>query len=153
MTLDALDPTLSIHPSRLQVDQFLHLGLKGGFSFINLHEYHETAKYPPSYSSDKTFTQVGGREAYHRYLDRVKADLLPQVPGAQIVVAPCEMVMTGAGTWHEIVIGYYPTREAAIRLGALPGYEKLVIHRTAGLKAVLTLMVDGRISDLYPTER
>jgi len=58
MALDALDPTASINPSRLQVDKVLDLDMKGGFSFINLHEYHEAAKYPPGYSSDKTFMQV-----------------------------------------------------------------------------------------------
>lgn len=152
MALDSLDPSLSINPSYFQVDKFLHLDVKGGFSFMNVHEYYETAKYPPGYSNDKEFTLVSGREAYHRYLDAVKTDLLPQEPGSQIVVAPCEMVMAGAGTWHEIVIGYYPTREAAIRIGALPGYDELVVHRAAGLKAVLTLMVKGRINDLYPPE-
>jgi hypothetical protein len=58
MALDALDPTASINPSRLQVDKVLDLDIKGGFSVINFHEYHETAKYPPGYSSDKTFMQV-----------------------------------------------------------------------------------------------
>ena len=49
------------------------------------------------------------------------------------------LVLVGNGNWHEIVVGYYPTRAAMFRIAAIPGYSELVVHRTAALKAVLTV--------------
>jgi hypothetical protein len=65
--------------------------------------------------------------------------VLPQVPGVRLVVAPCEITLIGEGNWHEAVIGYYPTRNAMLTIASLPEYAALVVHRTAGLKAAVTV--------------
>ena len=65
--------------------------------------------------------------------------ILPQVPGVRLVVAACELTLIGEGNWHEAVIGYYPTRKAMLQIASLPEYASLVVHRTAGLKAALTV--------------
>ncbi|MET0988345.1 MAG: hypothetical protein ABW034_23335 [Steroidobacteraceae bacterium] len=144
MALEALDPKLPINPSQRQVEAFLHLHVSDGFCFVNLHEYHEIAQYPKGTLSGPG---VSGRAAYHRYLERVRS-LLSQIPGARILTIPCELVMIGTGHWHELVIGYYPSRDCALRLNTLPGYEEVVPHREAALKAVLTLTVKGDMRTL-----
>ena len=57
------------------------------------------------------------------------------------MVRAAELVFVGSGEWHEIVIGRYPSREAAMRLPTLPGYEALAVHRLAGLETALTLVL------------
>jgi len=97
------------------------------------------ARYPEGYVDLRNPPDVGGREAYHRYFDGVLERILPQVPGVRLVVAPCELTLIGDRNWHEAVIGYYPTRKAMLQIASLPDYAALVVHRTAGLKAALTV--------------
>ncbi len=136
--LASFDSALSINPTSAQVDQFLALDPRLPVVFINLHEYHETAHYPATYTGAES-TVVSGREAYHRYLRRVETEYLPQVGAKFLIVAPCALVMIGEGNWSEAVIGCYPSRTAAMHMPTLPGYADLQVHRIAGLKKALTI--------------
>jgi uncharacterized protein (DUF1330 family) len=138
--LASFDPALTINPSSSQVDQFLALDPGLPVMFINLHEYHENAIYPPAYTGAES-TAVSGHEAYHRYSRRVEKDYLPQVGAKFLIVAPCALVMIGEGNWSEAVIGCYPSRAAAMHMPTLPGYADLQVHRVAGLKKALTLVL------------
>jgi uncharacterized protein (DUF1330 family) len=146
-----LDPSLaSINPSSEQAAAFLALDPRGPVVFVNLHEYHDRARYPADYSGAGGPADVSGREAYHRYLSALAAQQHPQVGGRMVIVAPCELVMVGVGPWQEVVITYYPTRAAAMQLAAFPGYAQTVVHRIAGLKSVMTLELGERALDYLP---
>jgi hypothetical protein len=134
-----LDPDLAINPSQAQAERFLSLDPEAPTVIINLHEYHPRAQYPADYADPTLPPDVTGREAYHRYLRGVESRLMPQTEGRLLMVAPCDLVMVGAGPWEEVVIGYYPKRAITMQLAALPGYQELVVHRTAGLKSVLAV--------------
>lgn len=136
--LATFDSSLSINPSSAQVDRFLALDPGLPVVFVNLHEYHDRARYPETYQGVES-PAVTGREAYHRYLSRVEADYLPQVGARFLIVAPCALVMIGEGNWAEAVIGCYPSRAAAMHLPTLPGYADLQVHRVAGLRKALTI--------------
>ena len=134
-----LDPALAVNPPADRVARFLAGDAAAPALILNLHEYHARARYPAGYVDPRNPPDVGGREAYHRYFDGVLAHILPKVPGVRLVVAPCELTLIGEGNWHEAVIGYYPTRKAMLQIASLPEYASLVVHRTAGLKAALTV--------------
>jgi uncharacterized protein (DUF1330 family) len=149
--LATFDSALSINPSSTQVEQFLALDPRLPVVFINLHEYHESANYPATYTGVES-PAVSGREAYHRYLRRVEQDYLPQVGARFLIVAPCALVMIGEGNWAEAVIGCYPNRAAAMHLPTLPGYAELQVHRIAGLKKALTIaLTDAALARLPET--
>lgn len=139
-----LDPAIAVNPPADRVARFLAGDAAAPALILNLHEYHARARYPEGYVDSKNPPDVGGREAYHRYFDGVLAHILPQMPGVRLVVAPCELTLIGDGNWHEAVIGYYPTRKAMLQIASLPEYASLVVHRTAGLKAVLTVALHER---------
>lgn len=134
-----MDPTIAINPGAAQVEAFMALDPSEPVVFVNLHEYHDRARYPADYSHAELPANVSGREAYRRYLDAVETRFLPQVGARFLIVAPADVVMVGEGRWHEAVIGRYPSRAAALRLPALDGYAEISVHRHAGLKAALTL--------------
>jgi hypothetical protein len=56
-------------------------------------------------------------------------------------VAPCALDMIGEGSWSEAAIGCYPSRTAAMHMPTLPGYADRQVHRIAGLKQALTLVL------------
>ena len=138
--LASFDSALAINPSSSQVDQFLALDPRLPLLIVNLHEYHERADYPATYTGAES-TAVSGREAYHRYLRRVEQEYLPQVGAKFLVVAPTALVMIGEGNWSEAVIGCYPNRTAAMHMPTLAGYADLQVHRIAGLKKALTVVM------------
>jgi hypothetical protein len=142
-TFPHLDPALAINPSNEQVVRFMALDQSQPAVIVNLHEYWPEARYPADYDDPALPPGVSGREAYHRYLRGVLAQVFPHEPGAHIRVADCDMTIVGAGNWHEMVIGTYPTRAAMFRISAIPRYADFVVHRTAALKAVLTVALSS----------
>lgn len=134
-----MDPALAINPGSAQVEAFLALDQDQPVVFVNLHEYHDRARYPSDYADAAMTPDVSGREAYHRYLSAVESRFLPQVGARFLIVAPTDVLMVGGGNWQEAVIGRYPSRAAAMRMPGLPGYAQVTVHRHAGLKAALTL--------------
>ncbi len=134
-----LDSRLAINPGETQVQAFSALDPARPVMFVNLHRYHERARYPAGVLPASMPADVSGREAYHRYLREIEARFLPKVGARFIVVSPVDLVLVGAGSWDEVVIGCYPTRASAFELPALPGYAEIAVHREAGLAAALTL--------------
>jgi len=136
-----LDPRLAINPSSAQVEVFLAGDQSAPVTFLNLHRYFEHARYPRECDVPSAERNVSGREAYHRYLREVAVRFLPQVGAQFLMVRRAELVFIGGEEWHEVVIGHYPSRAAAMRLSALDGYEQIAIHRLAGLEAAMTLVL------------
>lgn len=145
MAIKGLNPDSAINPSEAQVQTFLSHDHSDPITFINAHEYHDTARYPEGSEALGIDVAVSGQEAYHRYLAIVINTILPHIPGAKITAIPCELVMVGSANWHELVIGCYPSRTAILQLSEMPGYAEAVIHRDAGLKAVETIGIKGNL--------
>ena len=139
MQIPNLNPAMAINPSPGQAEAFFALDQSGSAVFVNLHKYLDRARYPEGYDDPALPPGVTGREAYHRYLREIERSFLPRVGGRFLVVSPVDLVMIGSGHWDEVVIGQYPSRQAAIEMTTLPGYAELTIHREAGLESALTL--------------
>lgn len=136
-----LDPGLAINPSSLQVETFLAGDRSSPVTFLNLHRYYDRARYPQDCGVPAADRDVPGREAYHRYLREIARRYLPQVGARFLMVRTAELVFIGDGEWHEVVVGRYPSREAAMRMPTLDGYEAIAVHRIAGLEAAMTLVL------------
>ncbi|HSN73123.1 MAG TPA: hypothetical protein VLT59_16525 [Steroidobacteraceae bacterium] len=136
-----LDPRLAINPSSAQVASFLTADQMAPVTFLNLHRYYDRARYPQACAVPPEARDVSGREAYHRYLREVASRYLPQVGARFLIVRECELTFVGTGDWHEVVIGRYPSRGAALELPSLAGYEDIAVHRLAGLEAALTVVI------------
>ncbi len=146
-----LDPSLAaINPSSEQAAKYLALDPARPAVFVNLHEYYDRARYPADYDGSGGPADVSGKEAYHRYLDALGMKLHQLIGARMVIAAGCELMMVGTASWHEIVITYYPTRESAMHLAALPGYAETLVHRVAGLKSVTAFLLDEHALDWLP---
>jgi len=148
MAFETLDPALETNPSAAQAARFAQLQIKGGFSMVNVHEYHELAQYPETYKGEDGSPNVSGHEAYQRYVKAIRTRFMPQEPGFRLVEIPIETVMIGSGTWHEVIMSIYPSHAAVLRIPTLPGFAEIAVHRTAALKRALVLAVSGDMHDL-----
>jgi uncharacterized protein (DUF1330 family) len=136
-----------IDPSEAQLQTFFAADQNRPVIFVNCHRYYEKARYPEGFSEADCPTDVSGHDAYHRYLEQVEANFMPQVGGRFLLAGPVDLVLIGDGHWDEIIIGEYPSRSEAMRLPTLPGYEEIVIHRRAGLAVAQTLTLNQH--DMY----
>lgn len=130
-----------IDPTDAQMQAFLDTDQTSPVIFVNCHRYYDEARYPGDYSDDRYPVNVSGCDAYHRYMKEVASRFVPQVGGRLLLAGPVDMVFIGDGNWDEIVIGQYPSMSDAMRLPTLPGYEEIVVHRKAGLKAAQTMVL------------
>lgn len=147
-----LDPTNPlINPSAEQAAAFLALDPEEPVVYINLHEYHERARYPSDYDGAGGPADVSGREAYHRYLKALAQNNHKLIGGRMIIAAPIDVVMVGSGPWHEAVITYYPSRAASMTMADTPGYAATVVHRDAGLKSVTAMAMGRQALDWLPS--
>ena len=109
--------------------------------FIDLHRYHEHARYPAGYEGGDFPAGVSGREAYQRFLWHVEEALMPLVGGRMLVAGPVAAVLVGDGRWDDAVISEFPSIADALRLFRLPGYERAAVHRAAGLAGIQTIVL------------
>jgi uncharacterized protein (DUF1330 family) len=130
-----------INPTEFQMQTFLATDQASPVIFVNCHRYYTNARYPDDFSDERYPTNVSGREAYHRYLKQVSSKFVTQVGGRLVLAGAVDMVFIGEGQWDEIVIGQYPSKSNAMRVPALPGYEEIAVHRTAGLKLAQTMVM------------
>jgi len=131
-----------INPTESQTQAFFATDQTEPVIFVNCHLYYPAARYPEDFSDDRYPANVTGREAYHRYLKEVASRFVTRVGGRIVLAGPVEMVFIGEGKWDEIVIGQYPSKAAAMRVPTLPGYDEIAMHRTAGLQAAQTLVLN-----------
>lgn len=130
-----------INPSESQMQVFAATDQTQPVLFVNCHRYFSRARYPDDFSDERYPTNVSGREAYHRYLKEVSSRFVPQVGGRLVLAGAVDMVFIGEGEWDEIVIGQYPSKANAMQVPALPGYDEIAIHRTAGLEIAQTMVL------------
>ena len=130
---------MAIDPNEDQVTKLAQTPQDQPVIFLNIHKYHDRARYGADYDDPDHPADVSGQEAYHRYLWSVERDFMPQVGGRFLLVGPVELVLIGEGDWDEVVIGEYPSKAEAFRMQTLDGYADINVHRLAGLASVTTL--------------
>ncbi len=140
--LPNLNPELHINPSPEQANAFLAFDPARPVVYLNLLRYRERALYPADYRNSALPPDVSGREAFHRYLRAFEREFLPQVDARLLFVAPVELLLIGTTRWDEVMLGFYPTQAAGLRLTALPGYDDIGVHRIAALEAAQTLLLE-----------
>ncbi len=129
---------MAIDPTAEQGEQLMALDQSQPVIFINCHRYFDRAQYEADYGDADLPPDVDGKTAYHRYLSRVEVDFMPQVGGRFLIAGPVAVSLIGDKRWDEIIIGEYPSIAEANRMPTLPGYDRIAIHRVAGLAEVQT---------------
>jgi len=131
-----------IDPTSNQMQVFATKPQDRPVMFVNCHRYYANARYPDDFDDPAYPVDVTGREAYHRYLKEAASRFVPRVGGRVLLAGPVEMVFIGEGGWDDVVIGWYPSKQDAMRVPGLPGYEEIAVHRTAGLESAQTMVLN-----------
>ena len=68
-----------------------------------------------------------------------------EVGGEMIFMGPAQQTFIGPADakWDVVALVYYPSREAFLRMIAMPDYEAATHHRRAGLAATQLIQCDG----------
>ena len=110
-------------------------GPKGPIFMVNLLKFKEKAEY-----ADGRETDLSGRDAYMIY-GRAVAKLLPKFGGKAIFAADTTFLTLGKveELWDEVAIAMYPSRGDLVRMSMSPEWQKIGVHRAAGLAGQLNI--------------
>ena len=124
-----------ITPSEEQINGFLEDPNVGPISMVNLLKYKDKADY-----IDGRDVNLSGKEAYMLYATEV-INLITKYGGEFIFAGKVNRLMLGEvdEMWDEIAIAKYPSRKAMFEMTMDPEYQKIHIHRDAGLKGQLNI--------------
>ena len=124
-----------ITPSEEQINGFLEDPNIGPISMVNLLKYKDKADY-----ADGRDVNLSGKEAYMLYANEV-ISLITKYGGEFIFAGKVNRLMLGEvdEMWDEIAIAKYPSRKAMFEMTMDPEYQKIHIHRDAGLKGQLNI--------------
>ena len=124
-----------ITPSEEQINGFLEDPNVGPISMVNLLKYKDKADY-----TDGRDVNLSGKEAYMLYATEV-VNLITKYGGEFIFAGKVNRLMLGEvdEMWDEIAIAKYPSRKAMFEMTMDPEYQKIHIHRDAGLKGQLNI--------------
>ena len=124
-----------ITPTEEQINGFLEDPNVGPISMVNLLKYKDKADY-----TDGRDVNLSGKEAYMLYATEV-INLITKYGGEFIFAGKVNRLMLGEvdEMWDEIAIAKYPSRKAMFEMTMDPEYQKIHIHRDAGLKGQLNI--------------
>mgnify|MGYP001338183373 FL=1 len=124
-----------ITPTEEQINGFLEDPNIGPISMVNLLKYKDKADY-----TDGRDVNLSGKEAYMLYANKV-INLITKYGGEFIFAGKVNRLMLGEvdEMWDEIAIAKYPSRKAMFEMTMDPEYQKIHIHRDAGLKGQLNI--------------
>ena len=102
---------------------------------VNLLKYKEKAIY-----EDGRNTNLTGKEAYQLYAAEV-IDFVQKYGGEFLFAGSVSRLMLGEveEMWDAVAIAKYPSRKAMMDMTMDPGYQKIHIHREAGLEGQLNI--------------
>ena len=122
-------------PSDEQINGFLEEPDLGPISMVNLLKYKKSAVY-----DDGRETNLSGKEAYQLYAAEV-IKLIEKYGGEFVFAGSVSRLMLGEveEMWDEIAIAKYPSRKAMFEMTMDPDYQKIHVHRDAGLKGQLNI--------------
>ena len=124
-----------ITPDEEQINGFLQNPDLGPISMVNLLKYKKTAKY-----EDGRDTNLSGEEAYGLYAAEV-ISYVEKYGGEFVFAGKVSRLMLGdvEDLWDAVAIAKYPSRKAMMDMTMDPGYQKIHIHRDAGLEGQLNI--------------
>ena len=122
-------------PNEEQINGFLENPEIGPISMVNLLKYKDKAIY-----EDGRDTNLTGEEAYKLYASEV-INFVEKYGGEFIFAGKVSRLMLGEvdDLWDAIAIAKYPNRKAMLHMTMDPGYQKIHVHRDAGLEGQLNI--------------
>ena len=124
-----------VTPNEEQINGFLEDPEIGPISMVNLLKYKEKANY-----DDGRNTNLSGEEAYGLYASEV-INLVEKYGGEFLFAGKVNRLMLGEvdEMWDSIAIAKYPNRKAMFEMTMDPEYQKIHVHRDAGLEGQLNI--------------
>ena len=124
-----------ITPNEEQINGFLENPNLGPISMVNLLKYKKTARY-----EDGRDTNLTGKEAYQLYSSEV-INFVNKYGGEFLFAGSVSRLMLGEveDMWDAVAIAKYPNRKAMMDMTMDPGYQKIHVHRDAGLEGQLNI--------------
>ena len=89
------------------------------------------------------FKADGGREEYAKYAAGVVA-CLAKVGGRIIFSGDAKMCLIGNADWDAVALVEYPNPQALLTMASSPEYQKIHVHRDAGLEGQVNYAVKQR---------
>ena len=124
-----------ILPNDEQISGFLENPDLGPISMVNLLKFKKKAKY-----EDGRDTNLTGKEAYQLYSSEV-INFVNKYGGEFLFAGSVSRLMLGEveDMWDAVAIAKYPNRKAMMDMTMDPGYQKIHVHRDAGLEGQLNI--------------
>ena len=124
-----------VTPNEDQINGFLENPEIGPISMVNLLKYKDKAIY-----DDGRNTNLSGEEAYGLYAAEV-VKLVEKYGGEFIFAGKVSRLMLGEveDLWDAVAIAKYPNRKAMLDMTMDPEYQKIHVHRDAGLEGQLNI--------------
>lgn len=131
----------SIQPSKEQMRTFAAANRDQPIAMINLLKYRDVAEY----AEGSDFAPCSGKEAYLRY-GAVAFQKVSSLGGKILLGLSVQQVFIGDTNddWDDVVIVYYPSRQAFLNMLEMPDYQAAHVHRDAGLLKTRLLQCDGK---------
>ncbi|MEP3420659.1 MAG: DUF1330 domain-containing protein [Erythrobacter sp.] len=127
-------------PSQEQMQEFFGSGEDGPFVMVNLLKFKAKAEY-----ADGRETDLSGTEAYAIYGAAVQK-CIKDVGGTPGFSGEVTGLMLGEveDNWDTVALVEYPSLEAFRSMTTSPEYQKIAVHRTAGLEGQLNIRTKPR---------
>ena len=127
--------TNKILPSEEQINGFINESEVGPISMVNLLRYKDKALY-----QDGRDTNLTGEEAYGLYAKEV-IYFVEKYGGEFIFAGKVNRLTLGEveDLWDAVAIARYPNRKAMLEMTMDPDYQKIHVHRDAGLEGQLNI--------------
>ena len=127
-------------PSPEQMTEFFGSGEDGPFVMVNLLKFKERAKY-----ADRRETDLTGAEAYAIYGAAV-GKCIAEVGGTPGFTGKVTGLLLGEveDNWDMVALVEYPSLDAFRDMMASPEYQKIAVHRSAGLEGQLNIRAKPR---------
>ena len=122
-------------PNEEQINGFLENPEIGPISMVNLLKYKDKAIYEDGRDTDLT-----GEEAYRLYAVEV-INFVEKYGGEFVFAGNVSRLMIGEveDLWDAVAIAKYPSRKAMFDMTMDPEYQKIHVHRDAGLEGQLNI--------------
>ncbi|QJB69514.1 DUF1330 domain-containing protein [Parasphingorhabdus halotolerans] len=132
-----------VNPSPEAMTEFFGAEEEGPFVMVNLLKFKDKAEY-----ADGSDADLSGAEAYARYGAAV-GKCIADVGGKPGFAGPVTGLMLGEveENWDMVALVEYPSLEAMKKMVSSPEYQKITIHRTAGLAGQLNIKTKASKSD------
>ena len=127
--------TNALRPNAKQITRLVTGDNKSPIYMVNLLKFKKYANYP-----DKRVTTLSGQEAYLIYAEELEP-YLKQVEGKIIFQGEVNNLLIGTidELWDAVAVVYYPSKNALLKMINNTDYQKIEIHRQAGLEGQLNI--------------